>query len=503
MPWTASSQTASISNVKAFSLKNIDAIVENDEVKGYLAFYLVDKKDSKENNYKLAIWDNNLIKKYDINLIRPKGTVFLESSYNGYGFCYSFFDPKEKKIDYLTYNKLGKKTGTYSVKDLSNFELMTIMQKSQSENNEFYGGLVGVPTKGFIRYGLDNDKGKLSVIELIDTAAKKVWSKTINGDDKNDCIAAMPLVNNKDIILSSIYVRESMMSQKIKKSYIKFQNAANGADIFNFNTKGDKYQYSMYGASFEGEEIYTYGEYYTPESNPFKDPSVGLFILVLDKTGKTVRESYIRWTEDIEKTLPGIMTNDKGKSVKIAMQKMVKTADNNFFVICEQYYRTADAAGIAFNVIGGSHDNAVTKIVLQNMVVLQLNSELKLIKGDVVAKEKSSVHLIAGLDFYGSSVVASYLKATGQFDYRFTNLSSDRKTFSTSYVNFDRESEDGNYVVGTISYNKDQKLVTDKIPLKDKSTSFTIMPSKPGYISIVEYFRKTKSISLRLEKLNL
>lgn len=503
IPHALFSQTASVNNVRAFKIKNVDAIVENDEVKGYLGFYLVEKKDSKNNTFKLDIWDNNLNKKYDIDLTRPKSTYFLESSYNGDGFCYYFYNKSEKQLDYITFNKVGKKTGMYSVKDLSKYEINMLVQKTASENNEFFGGLVGIPTKGFARYGLDKEKGRSGIIEMIDTTAKKVWSKTINGDDDNDYIIVFPLTSSKDVLISTVYMRESMFTQSIKKSYFKFQNTTNGEDLFVFNSKGDKHLYSMYGASFEGDEIFTYGEYFAPDANITKDKSLGLYVLIFDKTGKVVKENYIKWDEEIGKVVPGTLTDEKGKRISFAMHKMVKTADNNYFVICEQYYRTADAAGIVMNVLNNDHSNAVTKIVLKNMIVLQLDSDLDLVKGDIVEKEKGNVHLAAGLDFYGNSFIAMYLKMTGQFDYCFTNLSPDKKTFSSSYVNYDKESEGNHYVIGTISYTKDQKIAVDRISLKDKPTSFTVLPAKPGYVGVLEYYKKTKTLDIRLEKLNL
>ncbi len=53
MPLQLSAQKTSVQNVKKLSLQNINAIKENGEVKGYAAFFLLDKKSSKENNFKL------------------------------------------------------------------------------------------------------------------------------------------------------------------------------------------------------------------------------------------------------------------------------------------------------------------------------------------------------------------------------------------------------------------------------------------------------------------
>ena len=98
------------------------------------------------------------------------------------------------------------------------------------------------------------------------------------------------------------------------------------------------------------------------------------------------------------------------------------------------------------------------------------------------------------------------MKVYGWYDYSYTAVSSDKKQFNTAYVNYDKsikKSEGSKSVIGTISYTKDQKIVTDKIILKTKPTIFWVLQAKPGYVAIFEYFKKEKKATLRLEKLNI
>ncbi len=44
--------------------------------------------------------------------------------------------------------------------------------------------------------------------------------------------------------------------------------------------------------------------------------------------------------------------------------------------------------------------------------------------------------------------------------------------------------------------------VTDKIDLTTEATFLNVLPAKPGYVLIMEYFRKLKTMQSRLEKFN-
>jgi hypothetical protein len=496
------SQNIDINNVKAVVLKNVDAIIENDEVKGYLTFYMVERKNIKENVYKLVIYDNNLNQKYDIDLTKSTTTHLMESAYNGTTFCYSFLDLRTKSISYSIYDKEGKLTGTNTTTKLSRMEMMGLQQKTQAESNEFYGGLIAISGKGFARYNLD-DKGKSAVVSMIDNNAAEVWTSPINGDDDNDYVTAVPIAANKNLIVSQVYTRESMMTQNIKKWFLTFQKSEDGSEAFKLNCKGDKHLWSVNGVTFEGDNIYVYGEYFKPGVNPFKSESDGIFFLKMDQAGNILEESYSSWTKDINRAVPNAMTSENGKRNKMAIHKIIRTNDGKFFAICEQFKITADAMGIVSNAINSDYGSSMTKMVVMNMVVLEFDANMKITDGQVITKNNNSVTYKAGLEFYGTAMIVYYLKSTGRFDYDFTTVSPDRSTFNATYTNYDKEKDGKIKIVGNIAYNRDKKIVKDVINIDDKPTAFMALAGKPGYVGIVEYYKKIKKLNFRLEKLNL
>ncbi len=501
LPLQLFAQKASLTNVKKVSLKNISAIRENAEVKGYVAFYLLDKKNSKESNFKLNIWDANLTLKYDINFARPTTTYLFESSFNDETFCFSFFNSRDKKIECVMFGQDGKQVGTYTTPKVSAIEAATFAAAIKAGTTS-YPTLVGLPTVGFARYGFDPTSDTKSIVTVFGKEGKVKWSATYAGKEAKNYATAYSMAHDENLLVSSVMVRESKYSQKISEQYLKFHDAKTGKELFTFGNKKGKYQYSVSRVTSDNDKIFMYGEYFNLEDNIIKDDSKGLFVLTTDKTGNIQKENYTSW-EDILKIMPTAMLNDKGKRVKICMQEIIKTADNNYFIVCEQFYRTADGMAIASNVLNGGYGANVTKINLQDLVVLQFDADFKFKKGNVVSKNKTSVGLPPGMDFYGTPFIAFYVKATGQFDYCFTNESADKKTFNSIYVNYYKEPEKGKRIIGAISYNKDKEFVEDKINLTSNPTSYIALPATAGYVTIFEYFSKTKTIDIRRERLNM
>jgi hypothetical protein len=87
------------------------------------------------------------------------------------------------------------------------------------------------------------------------------------------------------------------------------------------------------------------------------------------------------------------------------------------------------------------------------------------------------------------------------FDYQFTSQSADRAVFSSVYKNYDKsDTDDEKFVIGAVGFNQDQELVNPKITLTTNPDNISVIPAKPGYVAIVEYFMKQNSATLTLYK---
>jgi hypothetical protein len=501
-------QQNSYTGVKKVVLTNVSEIMENNELKGYYAFFYVDKANKKENLYNLSILDNNLKETHLIEITRPKGfDALLQSAYNGERFCFSFLSTKEKAIEYLLLDKEGKTAGSYKVTGLSKQEMMIILQGMGEDDNGFAGGLVAVQGKGFVRYGMDKEDGMRMDMEFFDNNGKKKWAATSNTKNKKSFESAYPLYTNGDVAATLLMTRPKLLTMEGTEVFITFVNPDNGKELFRLGS-GAKYQHWPLGVSFDEttKQYFVYGEYFGKSDKIVKDRSQGFYFQTVDLSGKVVKESFASWTRDIAKAVKVTSNGKMEDNMSVTIHKMVRTADGKIFAVGEQYKKAVSALGVASQVLSqGNGGASMVKIDLYNMVVIEFDEALKVKNVQVVEKDKTPVELPAGFEMLSTGMIGFMMKTWGWFDYSYTTVSKDSKTFTAGYINFDRsKGEDGNnYLVGNIAYTKEGKVATDTYKLTDKPTGFRVFPAKPGYIAIFEYYKKKKTADFRLEKMDL
>jgi hypothetical protein len=83
------------------------------------------------------------------------------------------------------------------------------------------------------------------------------------------------------------------------------------------------------------------------------------------------------------------------------------------------------------------------------------------------------------------------------------NLNSNFDKTNNTLTMFGKVGKEGkNDTFVSIVYEKGKPLKTDEFPLNKDAEWTEFYPAKPGYVLIVEYFKKEKSLKKRLEKLN-
>ena len=191
-------------------------------------------------------------------------------------------------------------------------------------------------------------------------------------------------------------------------------------------------------------------------------------------------------------------TKDKVRSFfhRVHMDK-----SGNILAIGEQYLKVVSGLGIASRALGGG--GSTMQINILNMVAVELGKDLSLKSFSTFAKKKTTAHLPPGYGAVNSTILAAYVKLTGGFDYEFATFDKTRDLFATVYRDYDRKGDDGkkaDVMFGVIKF-EDGKLSSNKTPLNITSSRFWLQPAKPGYITVVEYFKKKKTLSFRMEKI--
>lgn len=494
-------QTQVLNDILKAKSRGTGPIMKDGVVTGYFSFYAYDKKDKEKENFELIFFDANLTKIASKKFPLDKGSVAVESAYNGENIAIKFFAPKEENYIYKIYD--------------SNAELVKTVTRKAENFNLDYAGLgdesmeqkLQPTTGGFVNVAIKTRKGAMSKTRyIIDyfPNEKEVKGWTYNSDDASDSYESAMFLAAKDNILTLLTTkRESLMSRDMEE-FVLGIDIATGKKIYENKLEDEQYSLLVLNASVNDGQITIMGSYFKKDEATTKAKSLGLAALTIDDEGKVTSRKYNSWEEDFGKHLA---VNSRGKIKDVGFiyfHKFLKTADNKIFAIGESYKKQASALGIASTLLSagnGRSNVSVVNIAIEDMYVVEFDDKFNIQKVNIYDKSKSVIEMPAGTAHWTSNTVGFYLKAYDCFDYLFTQVNKDKSSFSTGYLDYDRKAEDKGWYFGSINY-KDGELTTDKVKFSTKSTWQKISPGKTGYIMITEYFRKEKKLQFRMEKIN-
>lgn len=507
----ANSQTTTVENVLDIkSTKSTGAIIENQKLVGYYAFFFKEKVDKKNSTYQINLYDDNYTLKKSFEITRPKNSIMFENVYNGTCFLLGFFDYKTG-LEYSTYDKTGKLLGTLSIpkKQISKYEMMQLNSTltSKSENNTIFP----LGNTGFIKQTLVKNKKVGYQITAFDNQMKKIWEFASESQSKMIEAADVIEVNEKFILLN-LLKKKNIFTKQMEMSAVLL-DGTNGKKITNIDL-GDvkKGQKNILNATLVENNVLIIGEFYKPGDSYIKDKSQGLFLQKVDLTGKTILMKNVKWIGEVDKfKLGNLDEEDKKegmKSYNIYFHDVIVSQNGHIFLIGEQFKKQVSALGIASQALnsgsGSSNAAAAFEIRVANMVVIEFDDKFTLTDYDVISKKKTSVYLPQGAGLWSSTKLGHYVKSIGGFDYSFTSSNKEKDIYSIVFIDANRKEENSkkksDMMLGIITI-KEGKHTASRNPINTEAKTWWIDVAKPGYIAIGEYFRKEKKLNYRLEKL--
>ena len=491
-------QSTSLSGVYQALLRNSGEIIENDEIKGYYYFYQTDKISKKEREYTIKILDANLNAVATEKIIGNIGLYLVEASFNGENFLFKFYDTRESKVTIQVRDKAAK-LKYETVTEISS--KIAKLYYVPNANDEIQGTSVfAVPNKGFIVYNpIETQKVGYSIEFFSNEGKDKGWIKKSSSTNKEYEVAQY-LAADEHIILNAVN-KQSSLKSKNATLYISGVDTKSGKQLFEQKLVDSQYQLlPTDGYINPSGQMVVFGQYYLLKDNIMKSQSTGLFSLVVDKSGNILFKNYVSWTKDISKFFP---SNAKGKLKDIGyiyFHNIIKTADGKVFAIGEQYKKVASGGGIAGAILAGGTKRtgvSLVKIVVDDLFLFEFTPDFKLKDVKIFDKTKNNVELPAGTGFRSRQMLANTIKYYGAFDYYYTQRLDQGKSFTIGYLDYDKK----NRSFGALTYF-DGEFSQDKIKLGTDATRLWVLPAKPGYVLISEYYRKSKKLNIHLEKIN-
>ncbi len=504
----AAQNKISFENVRQTYIRNSGQIMDGEQLKGYFTFYVTDKKDRKTNAYAIQIVDNNLNKVKEIEFEDDKNILILESSYNGNSIMFLFYNSKEKTLEYRTYGFDGKQKSSYT-KEINNRTKWLIEstygKKSEEGQNEaiFSVGNLGFTTVIPVKEG----KYFSYEVNFFFTDLNKQWTFEAAEEQEDKVSNALYLGATDSLVIYEVIKQKRLMSKEAH-SWLLGLNIYTGKKQFEISTEAEDYKFfPMNIVPIAGKtEFMLLGTYYEPDGRVAKDASLGLASWKFNTEGKVVSKKYNSWEGPIGKYLP---TDSRGRVSDVGyiyFHKVLQTEDGKFFAVGEGYKKVVSGFGVAAGVLGamggGGSNISMMKLKITDMIMLQFDEQFDIKNAKIYEKNSNSVEMPAGGSYLTPHTMALIAKSYKAFDYDFTQTDKDHTHFSVGYSDYVKDDDYKGRTFNTISY-ADAKVTTDKINLaSNKSTWMRLFPAKPGFVMIMEYFKKTKMIDIRLEKLN-
>ncbi|TXH25735.1 MAG: hypothetical protein E6Q96_08770, partial [Cyclobacteriaceae bacterium] len=438
-------QTFVRNNIIKASLRNTGSITEQGKVKGYYSFYDIEKKDSRNNNYQLVIFDENLREINSIDITKPRTYGILDGAFNGKAFCFFFYDHKKRATEMISYDSALRQIGLF-VEPVTNKDakgLKLIVTKGIS--GEF---LEAVPDRGFVKYGTIDEKA-LYKIQFFDNQMRLQWTTEAPGRFKYE-FASNSFVD-KNYVGSTI---TSTNKFKHVETSLIVHRIDDGTKLFHIPLATNLHNVVFSKVYFDQaqQKFIVIGEYYNKQAKEGKEPSLGFIMLTLGMDGTILDQKLTSWT-DISKVAP-VTTDGKfdGSNIRMVFHDIVRTRDGELFVVGEQYEKAISGAGVAAQgasvalaLLTGVYVSSTSTVQLNvyNMVILHFNPDLSINKIHLFEKSKSVMQLPPGSGFMSSKQLSVYAQVMGGFDYAYTQTTNDGNSFVVTYIDYEKGSVKG------------------------------------------------------------
>jgi hypothetical protein len=488
----------SFDKVYTVYLRNSGTITEQGQIKGYFFLYQSDKVDKHTNEYTLQILDENLNKVNSIKFEDSKTLSLLESAYDGTSISFLFKNTESNMLDMKIYTLEGKLKYTYSRPfDRQTEDLMkqyeTMHTDEGTNKNVFDVRGLGYVSVLPLREGTQRSYE----VDFFSSQSKKQWIYTPMDEEKY--AFAEYLGSTDSLVIIEVMKKNKAFSGKVT-SHLVGLNFITKKKVFEI--EDSKEQYKIVPASVSSlpnGNMLVMGAYYDKEESIVKDYGLGIAIYEISTSGKVISRSFNSWAADFSRFLP---TGSNGKIDDIGylyVHRMIRTPDNNLFVVCEGYKKQASAGGIALSVLART-PSGITKVVVTDLVVMQFDPQYKVTGATIYTKTHNTALGGQVSDYNSQHALAAAIKALGGFDYEFTTGEADNSNFTICYKNSERTSDYKGKTFNSIHYTG-TKFTTDKIELKTNASDSRVFPAKPGSVMILEFFKKEKKLEFRLEKL--
>lgn len=477
----ASAQEQTIDGVRR--LIRFNPYYDDNGVAGYFCFYETRKAGNGQRSYHLDLLDNDLSVVTSKPLTDDKNVTLFHGANTDNSLLLLFYKPKKKVYAYRTFDSKGEEQDS---------EAFTLPKSASNVNNH---SLIGLNGRGFLHYIRTPE---IYSIRLVADDPKSSQGWKIEKKISSQPYRIEYLASSDNLLLSSL-TKFSSNSKKDADFFIVGTNLNTGEEAFETRIRDDRYAIRISNGWLDEAGVHLFGSYFEKNANVLSDKSLGLCVFTMDMEGKVISRKYLSWGGDISGFLP---SNKKGKVEGIGylfFHDFIKTQDSKIFGIAENYRKTASAGKIIGAVLNPYAASSFTKMTIEDLYVFEFTPDYTLRSIRIFEKNKTNIEWTSVSDYESAQYTANHIKATGGFDYAFTQVSKESPGFVACY--FDAIST-RNRIIGSIKYDgKDMTHHKSGLVANSLKSVTLVLPGKPGYALIYQYSLSKKRLKLKLERL--
>lgn len=477
-------QKLSFEDVTEIRLQDMAPIYQSDLVRGYFAFYFIDKSDQKYMaNYNLVLMDENLNKLAEKKLVEHKDAELKFASYNGNSILFIFYNPGNVTLEFRRYDLQLNQIATES-RRIGHIEEYFITAP-YSGNQQVPPHVLSLDGIGFIFYNFTGMGGVRYKMQFLPEKDGKGWMRETGEKDRDGLLPA-PLCHNKKVLL------QHFTEWSTPSKYLQAINLETGRVVFDKEMILDKHSVQVLHAYPDSAgNFVVVGQYYEKTDNILKSQSLGLFVGKIDEKGSFISHKYLSWETEMAKK----MTFDKDGKIDgkgyLFLRDAMHTSDGKLYLCGELYAITPPT---------------LTKrkgVSVRDLVIVEINPDMSLGEVKFFDKNDNNFSFTSIPLTKNPEKLANYVRLNGGFDYQYAQKGDDFNAFTFFYTV--REEKDKKFTrsLGAVSKHVgDKGYETDLVPLDSKADSHQVLPAKPGHLLFIEYFRKSKKLDMRIEKFN-
>lgn len=488
-------QEKTLNEITSFKIRNSGAFIDgNYDVDGYYFFYEVDKLKKGQREFALKILDNNLNEIATKSYVDNKHTRLIQSKFNNQALMFGMVNEKEREYTLVSFDNQGNQQKPIKIPFTNKeYKWMENMLKFGQ-----YNFLYSIDNKGFIFNQIKDNKKLGYSLRYIPTDGGEAWTYDSPAESK-DILMINPIQANEKVVIAAETSKPSLLSQKFEYRILVL-DASTGKLLFTKEHNNEDPRLISNALITKEDQIILMGQYFASGDNIYKDKEKGLFANITNFSGEVISDHKLSWEKDMDELLPVASNGKERRNSYVYFHNMVRTQDGSYYFIGEIFRKTASAGGIAMAALGGG--GSVTQLTITDAVIFKFDKEFNLKDIKLIEKGKSRAPSMS--DFGSPLLNAHMLNALGAFDYEFTQIDTDRDRFYVAFIDYERlDGEKDKFAYKSVNY-KDGEITEDKVYLDnpDKKISVRVLPGKLGYVMLLEYNKKEKSIKTHLEKIN-